>query len=68
MGGRRDATKRVPHISIDSKNDHRIAMAAAAIAAATDNPVVIKDAMAVDKSYPGFYDVIRRIGIDSEET
>ncbi|MCR5673742.1 MAG: 3-phosphoshikimate 1-carboxyvinyltransferase [Lachnospiraceae bacterium] len=57
-----------PHISIDSKNDHRIAMAAAAIAAATDNPVVIKDAMAVDKSYPGFYDVIRRIGIDSEET
>ena len=57
-----------PHISIDSKNDHRIAMAAAAIAAGTGEPVVIKDAMAVDKSYPGFYDVIRRIGIDSEET
>ena len=56
-----------PHnIVIDSYNDHRIAMAAAAIAAATDVPVVIKDAMAVDKSYPGFYDVIKKVGIGSE--
>ena len=55
-----------PHITINSYSDHRIAMAAAAVAAATDSPVVIEDAMAVDKSYPGFYDVIRKLGISSE--
>ena len=39
-------------IAIDSMNDHRIAMAAAAIALAEDVPVVIKDSMSVNKSYP----------------
>ncbi len=46
-----------------SFNDHRIAMAAAAIAFATGEEVVIEDAMAVDKSYPGFYDVIGKLGV-----
>ena len=50
-------------ITIDSRNDHRIAMAAAAIAFAEKEPVIIKDAMAVNKSYPGFYDVIEQLGM-----
>ena len=55
-----------PHLfKIRTFNDHRIAMAAAAIAAAVDTPVVIEDAMAVNKSYPGFYEVIQKIGLES---
>ena len=53
-------------LRIRTFNDHRIAMAAAAIAAAVDTPVVIEDAMAVNKSYPGFYEVIQKIGLESE--
>ena len=53
-------------LSVDSCNDHRIAMAAAAVAFAVDRPVLIKDAMAVDKSYPGFYEVIAKLGMDHE--
>lgn len=52
-------------IVIDSMNDHRIAMAAAAIALAEDVPVVIKDAMSVNKSYPGFYEDIKKMGLTS---
>ena len=50
-------------ITVDSFNDHRIVMAAAAMAAATDADVVIRDAGAVDKSYPGFFEVIDGIGL-----
>ncbi|MCR5673694.1 MAG: 3-phosphoshikimate 1-carboxyvinyltransferase [Lachnospiraceae bacterium] len=52
-------------IVIDSFNDHRIAMAAAALAFAENAPVIIKDAMAVNKSYPGFYELIEKMGIAS---
>ena len=33
---------------------------------ATEEPVVIEEAMAVDKSYPGFYEAIKPLGIDSK--
>ncbi len=49
---------------VNSFNDHRIAMAAAAIAFAVDTPVVIADAMAVDKSYPGFFDRVSELGMN----
>ncbi len=52
-------------ITIDSLNDHRIAMAAAATTFAEDEPVVIKDAMAVNKSYPGFFEVAGTMGLGS---
>ena len=52
---------------IDSFNDHRIAMAAAAIALAEDVPVIINDPMAVNKSYPGFYDVVATLGIANDQ-
>ena len=53
-------------VVINSHNDHRIVMAAAAIAAAGETPVIIKDAMAVNKSYPGFFDVVKDMGLSCE--
>jgi len=41
---------------IDSYHDHRIVMAAAIAALQTDGEVVITNAQAVNKSYPGFFD------------
>lgn len=52
-------------IVIDSFNDHRIAMAASALVFAEDGGVTLKDAMAVDKSYPGFYDVAAILGLSN---
>ncbi len=51
-------------IRINSFNDHRIAMAASALCFAENRQVLIEDAMAVNKSYPGFYDVLKSIGAD----
>ena len=51
-------------IRVNSFNDHRIAMAASALCYAEECPVIIEDAMAVNKSYPGFYDVLKNIGAD----
>ena len=44
-------------IVIDSFNDHRIVMSAAVAALGLNRPVLIKTAEAVNKSYPGFFDV-----------
>ncbi len=54
-------------IEADSFNDHRIAMAAAALAFAEKEPVVIKDAMSVNKSYPGFFELVRKMGIETSK-
>jgi len=54
-------------VIINSFNDHRIAMAAAALAVAESMPVIIEDAMAVNKSYPGFFDHIEKLGISSKQ-
>ncbi|MCR5302298.1 MAG: 3-phosphoshikimate 1-carboxyvinyltransferase [Lachnospiraceae bacterium] len=53
-------------IEINSFNDHRIAMAATALAAAEDAFVVIRGAQAVRKSYPGFYETVGKLGIDAK--
>ena len=45
--------------TVNSKNDHRIAMSAAIAAFTTKNEVTIIDAEAVNKSYPTFWDEIR---------
>lgn len=47
---------------VDSFNDHRIAMAAAAAATATSEPVIIKNAQAVNKSYPHFFEDYIKLG------
>lgn len=42
--------------TIDSANDHRIAMSAAVAATVCNGPVTVMDAKCVEKSYPGFWD------------
>lgn len=48
--------------TIDSCNDHRIAMTAAISSIVCENPVTIKDAQAVNKSYPSFFEDLAIIG------
>lgn len=48
--------------TVDSHNDHRIAMAAAIAATVSSAPVTILGAEAVNKSYPIFFDEFRRLG------
>jgi 3-phosphoshikimate 1-carboxyvinyltransferase len=47
---------------VNSHDDHRIAMAAAAAALGASGTVYIKDSHCVAKSYPGFFDDLRKIG------
>ena len=48
--------------TVDSANDHRIAMSAAVAAIACRGPVTILRAEAVEKSYPAFWADYRRLG------
>lgn len=48
--------------TVDSHNDHRIAMAAAIAATVCTEPVTIIGAEAVNKSYPKFWDEYRKLG------
>jgi len=50
--------------TVDSFNDHRIAMMAAIASTACENPVVITDAQAVNKSYPTFWEELSALGIN----
>ena len=49
-------------VTVDSCNDHRIAMMAAIAATRCTGPVTILGAEAVNKSYPGFWDDYRMLG------
>lgn len=51
---------------IDAHNDHRIAMSMAICAAASGMPAEIAGAECVAKSYPEFFDDLRRAGIGVE--
>ena len=48
--------------TVDSVNDHRIAMAAAIAATVCKEPVTILQAQATNKSYPSFWEEYRRLG------
>ncbi len=52
------------NIVIDSFNDHRIVMAAAAGSILTDSPITIKNCEAVSKSYPSFFDDFGKLCIN----
>ena len=52
-------------VSIETYNDHRMAMAFAPIALKT--PVIIEDAEVVSKSYPTFWDDLKSIGFKITE-
>lgn len=45
-----------------SHHDHRIAMALAVVAAACEGSITIKDAQAVNKSYPSFFEDYMKLG------
>lgn len=47
---------------VTSHNDHRIAMAAAVAALGASDTVFIKDSHCIAKSYPGFFEDLRKIG------
>ena len=49
--------------TVDSWGDHRIAMMAAIAAPLCSNPVTIRNAEAVKKSYPGFFEDLRKLEI-----
>lgn len=46
---------------VSSNDDHRIAMMAAILASVSDKPISIQKPMAVNKSYPSFYDDLEQI-------
>jgi 3-phosphoshikimate 1-carboxyvinyltransferase len=48
--------------TVDSANDHRIAMSAAIAALACQEPVIVLGAQAVNKSYPAFWTDYQRLG------
>jgi len=47
---------------VNSQEDHRIAMAEAVAALGAEGVVIIKDSHCVTKSYPGFFDDLRKMG------
>ncbi len=51
---------------VDPCNDHRIVMAAAIAATASDAPVIIRGAEAVNKSYPRFFEDFKALGGEFE--
>lgn len=48
--------------TVHSHHDHRIAMACAVAGLKADGPTTIEDAEAINKSYPDFYDDLRKLG------
>lgn len=50
--------------SVDSYNDHRIAMSAAIASAVCDNEVEIRGAEAVNKSYGNFFEIYETLGAE----
>lgn len=53
--------------TVDSWNDHRIAMALAVASLKCKEPVIIKDALCVRKSYPDFWKHFRKLGGNMDE-
>jgi 3-phosphoshikimate 1-carboxyvinyltransferase len=49
---------------VHSNHDHRIAMACAVAGLKATSEMVIEEAQAVDKSYPDFYDDLKKLGAD----
>lgn len=50
-----------PECNLNSHNDHRIAMTLATLCTLTGG--VIEDCMAINKSFPSYYETIRKLGI-----
>jgi 3-phosphoshikimate 1-carboxyvinyltransferase len=48
--------------TVHSRHDHRIAMACAVAALKAGGPVTIEEAEAINKSYPDFYEDLKKLG------
>lgn len=57
-------SKQVKGAKVNSHNDHRIAMACAAAALGAKGNTIIHDADAVKKSYPGFFDDLKKLKVN----
>ena len=57
---------RRPEIPADAHNDHRAAMALSVLLARTGGE--LRGAEAVDKSWPGYFDALRSLGIEVDLT
>jgi 3-phosphoshikimate 1-carboxyvinyltransferase len=55
-------TGKVKGADVHSHHDHRIAMSCAVAALKADSETVIEEAQAVKKSYPDFYDDLKKLG------
>jgi len=53
-------------VSVDSYGDHRLPMAMSVLALAADAPVRMDDIACVNKSYPEFWDDLRKVGGHAE--
>ena len=58
-------TLRTPNAPLDAHNDHRIAMALSVLCSLVGGEIV--GAEAVAKSYPAFFDDIRKLGIEAQK-
>lgn len=56
--------KGVNGANVHSQHDHRIAMACAVAALKANGKTIIEDAEAVNKSYPGFYEDLKMLGVN----
>lgn len=56
-----------PDTCVYAHNDHRIAMSLAVFAACGEQPVLLDGAECVAKSYPGFFEDLKQLGIPVEE-
>lgn len=52
---------------VDSRNDHRIAMAATIASCICMNPVILENPLVVNKSYPDFFKDFEALGGELEE-
>ena len=52
--------------TVDSYNDHRMAMSAAIAALRAEGPIIIERAEAINKSYPDFFEDLQSLGIKTE--
>lgn len=58
------STKNVKGADVHSNHDHRIAMACAVAALKASSETVIEEAQAIKKSYPDFYEDLKKLGAD----
>ena len=56
-----------PVEDLDGHNDHRVVMSLTVLAAAAGLPATITGAEAVAKSWPDFFDAMRRLGVEVDE-